>query len=156
VATSSAQEIRNKNRKEVTLPSGNTYLIRKATQRDYVPRGLVTLNVEGVSDDQREETVRKYLAENFEQVLDTENRILVNCVVMPRLVTGEPLDDSTLSVRDLGDDRDPLIAAISEFSGLNIESKKSDDGVGQEELSGPRGDGGVLREAAVGVDQPPA
>jgi hypothetical protein len=129
---------------EVTLPSGNTYLIRKANQRDYAPRGLIAISEEGTP----EEKVRTYLAEHYDEVLDIEVRLLVNCVLDPRIVPGEALSDDTLSVRDLGDDRDPLLSAINEFSGLTVASKSREDAVPPAQLPDAGSDGGVLREAS--------
>jgi len=154
---SRAAQIKAKHRREVTLPSGNTYLIRKLTNRDYLEEGVLRILVNTADDlDAREPAIREFYdkkkSEGLERMIAQEDRILRKAVIDPAI--GDDPDGFTIA--DLADDRLPLLAAISEFAGLGTgpeaESKKSvDAGMagGERPASGP--DGGALREDAIGV-----
>lgn len=47
---SRAAQIKAKHRQEVTLPSGNTYLIRKLTNRDYLEEGVLRILLDPTDD----------------------------------------------------------------------------------------------------------
>jgi len=110
---STAAEIRSRNRREVTLPSGNVYVIRKLTQLDYVPKGLVGLAAETVED---KDKLRAHLMANYDDVIELEDNLIMRAVVQP-VISRTPVDGDQLWIGDLGDDRQALLDAINDWSG---------------------------------------
>jgi len=115
----SVQEWRSGRRKEIVLPSGKKATIRKLRQRDFIPDGLIAL---ALDMDEKEITsfsenhLKQYLRDHPEEIMSTEERILLRGMVDPQ-VTNDVTDDTKLFVGDIDDDeRTALVLAIIELS----------------------------------------
>jgi hypothetical protein len=156
-----ASEIRAKTQQEVKAPSGATYLIRKVTLREFMPRSLVGLFVAGGEDGAgalSPEKVMKEIINNPDEIFAIERTVLLAGVIGPELsATQTSNDDEKLFVDDLPpDDRVFLFNTISEFSGYSLEKLK-DTGKfpsGKRNLGTPRAGRQVLRKAPVGANGP--
>jgi hypothetical protein len=144
----SPQELRKRNRREVTGPSGETYIIRKLTQRDFMPRGLVALVVqEGIKLTQ--ESISDYVDSHVEELEEVEQRILKLGVVSP-LVVLDPSKEGTNAIYflDLGEDKDYLLKEIATFSGLSLDALSQIDKFRGPKLDDIGADGPILSSAS--------
>jgi len=144
----SAGDYRSKNHKEVMLPSGASFLIRKLTQRDYFPKGLIAMAIE--RGEVTEASARQYLASHPEDISEVEDLQLLKGVVLPKLTADpESADAGKLYVGDLsGEDRVALVQAIQEWSGLLVGQQAQVDTFRDQGVDGAGTDGEVLRETA--------
>jgi hypothetical protein len=87
MARNGGSALTDRTHKEIVLPDGGIpAVIRKLTQRDFLPRGLLSMGL-SAGEDPSVEAARQYLAEHPEDVDEVEERILVKGFVRPRVVT---------------------------------------------------------------------
>lgn len=145
-------EWKGKLQKQVELPSGVLITIRKLHQRDFFPKGLVAVALQG--DIKSGVDAAKWMSQNPDEVNSIEEYVLVRGVADPKVVRGPSTDDAMGTDDIVGDEREAIISSIAEFSGIDMESLAAVDKFRGRELGDPGPDGEVLRGDAAPVPGP--
>ncbi len=103
------------NRKLVSLPSGNSVLIRKLTGEFYLV--IRDLFEKILNAGEQKITLKLSLEESRMYI----RALVIESVIEPALVQDDvPTTDDTMHIADFGADLDPLVLVIQEFNGLNV------------------------------------
>jgi len=109
-------EYRKQLRKEVTLSSGYSFVIRKVRVRDVVKASYLPV---GVFEDSNPETIVQNVG--YDKIVDYMDEIIIQGVVEPKIVKKSPEEcsDEELSIYELTEqDSTELFNEIIKFSGL--------------------------------------
>ena len=143
-----ADEWRRDARRNVRLPSGHVATIRALTQRDLISVALVTAvlspEMEQADEGARQRRLMEYYRAHPDELFDYENALLRKGCVHPRIFVGPEADcpPDMLHVLDLGADRDALLRAIQQVSGMTEAA-----GAAVESFREPTGTGGSAPSA---------
>jgi hypothetical protein len=128
--TTAAEYVKS-NRKEIELPSGAVFVIKKLTPRDYMKlhtANFPIINTEQINDKNTDEKAKeqwlKMTPDQQRASIEFNEQFVIAGTVSPKI--SKEASDNTLCIDDIdGDDFNALIVAISEFSTAKRQDLKS-------------------------------
>lgn len=116
---STASEFRQRNQKDIVLPSGLAVKIRKLSPFEFLALGKMPLNLATTGDAEAvKQQVTQAIKEEPEMATSVFDTVVCKGIVAPK-VTADPKEASeeVLHISELGDDLMEAFDAIMEFAG---------------------------------------